>query len=199
VTQRRFRRIVSGRGFLLLPAAAFVVHQLRYRIAYGSRAGQVLAAQGHSYLNSFAPWLALLLAIALGLLVLRVARAAAGRADEGRRRSLAGLWGLATASLVAIYAAQELLEGFFATGHPAGVAGVFGHGGWWALPLAAAAGAVVAALLRAGCALVSAARRLAASRPLRLAPPSVLRLRPVDVALRPALAGAAAGRAPPAA
>jgi hypothetical protein len=196
VTQRRFRRIVSGRGFLLLPAAAFVVHQLRYRIAYGSRADQVLAAQGHSYLNSFAPWLALLLSISLGLLVLRVAQAA-GRTDDDPRRSLAGLWALATASLVAIYAAQELLEGFFATGHPAGMAGVLGHGGWWALPLAVAAGAVVALLLRAGCALVSAARRLAGRRPLRLAPPSVARLRPVDLVPRPALAGAAAGRAPP--
>jgi hypothetical protein len=199
VTQRRFRRIVSGRGFLLLPAAAFVVHQLRYRIAYGSRADQVLAAQGHSYLNSFAPWLALVLSIAFGLLVLRAAHAAAGRAVEAPRRSLAGLWALATASLVAIYAAQELLEGFFATGHPAGVPGVLGHGGWWALPLAAAAGAVVAVLLRAGCALVSAARRLAPRRPLKLAPPSVRRLHPVDLAPRPALAGAAAGRAPPAA
>jgi hypothetical protein len=199
VTQRRFRRIVSGRGFLLVPAAALAVHQLRYRIAYGSRADQALAAQGHSYVNSLGPWLALLLSLAAGLLVLRVAHAAAGRADDHPRRSFAGLWALTSASLVAIYVAQELLEGFFAAGHPAGVAGVVGHGGWWALPLAAVAGAVLAALLRAGCALVSAARRLAARARVRLAPAPVRRLRPVELAPWPALARAAAGRAPPAA
>ncbi len=199
MTQRRFRRIVSGRGFLLVPAAAFVVHQLRYRIAYGSHASQVLAAQGHSYLNSFAPWLVLFLSLGLGALVLRVAHAAAGRPDDDPRRSFAGLWALSAASLVAIYVVQELLEGFFAVGHPSGLAGVFGHGGWWAIPLAAVAGAAIAALLRAGCALVSAARRAAAPLAIRLSAPLARRPRAVALAPWPALAGAAAGRAPPAA
>src|SRR5207253_1908986 len=59
----RLRSVIGGRGFLLLPAAAFAVHQLRYSLAYGSRANQVLAMQGHSYLNSLAPWLVLLLGL----------------------------------------------------------------------------------------------------------------------------------------
>ena len=46
-----------------------------------------------------------------------------------------------------IYAAQELLESLLATGHPAGLAGIFGYGGWWAVPAAVCVGLVVAALL----------------------------------------------------
>jgi hypothetical protein len=49
---------------------------------------------------------------------------------------------------LAIYGAQELLEGLLAAGHPAGVEGVFGHGGWAAAPLAGLVAAVLVALLR---------------------------------------------------
>jgi hypothetical protein len=193
----RIRGLLQGRGFLLMPAAAFVVHQLRFRIAYGSQANQVLAAQGHSYLTSFAPWLVLALAIGLGLFVVRVARAAGGLADARPRRSFAGLWALASASLVGIYVVQELLEGLFAVGHPGGMNGVFGHGGWWAVPVALAVGAIVAALLRIAWTVVDAARRLASPPPL--AGPALLVRRPLAVSLVPwpPLAGAAAGRAPP--
>jgi hypothetical protein len=192
------RELVRGRGFLLMPVAAFVVHQLRFRLAYGSQANQVLAAQGHSYLTSFAPWLVLALAIALGAFVLRVAGAAAGRPDRHPRRSFAGLWALSSVGLVVIYAAQELVEALFAVGHPGGMNGVFGHGGWWAVVVASGAGAVVAALLRLACSVVDVARRLAAARPRHtLSPPDVRR--PLAVALLPwpPLAAAAAGRAPP--
>ena len=33
---RRLRSVLAGRGFMLFPAAAFAVHQLRYELAYGS-------------------------------------------------------------------------------------------------------------------------------------------------------------------
>jgi len=114
-----------------------------------------------------------------------------------RRRTAFLVLALATASLVAIYAAQELLEGVFAAGHPGGLAGVFGHGGWWALVLAAVAGGAIAALLRAGCAIVSAAARLAARRPRRTSALRAVRPLGVDLAPWPPLAAAAAGRAPP--
>src|ERR1019366_4753159 len=55
---------------------------------------------------------------------------------------------LAWAGLVAIYATQELLEELLASGHPGGVAGVFGHGGWWAVPVAAIVAAGITALQR---------------------------------------------------
>ena len=43
--------------------------------------------------------------------------------------------------------AQEWLEGIFASGHPGGLAGIFGHGGWWAVVLSALAALGVAAVL----------------------------------------------------
>jgi hypothetical protein len=195
----RLRRTVGGRGFLLMPAAALAVHQIRFKLAYGSQSGEALAAQGHSYLNSLAPWLVLLLAVGLGAFVVRVARAAAGRRTDHPRRSFLALWALASAGLVAIYATQELLEGLFAVGHPGGAAGVFGHGGWWALVLAAVAGAGVAAVLQVACTIVGAAERFASRRGFHGLPPLVPRPEAVSLAPRAALAGAAAGRAPPAA
>ncbi len=192
----RVRSVLAGRGFMLLPASAFAVHQLRYELGYGSRSGAALAAQGHGYQNSLAPWVVLLLAVALGTFLARVARAATGRA-ETRRRSFATLFGFAWALLLAVYCLQEWLEGVFAVGHPAGFAGIVGHGGWWAVPLSAAAAAVVALLLLVGAAVVEVVARPATARP---APVGLLFQRPllvVPVRLSP-LAGRVAGRAPPA-
>ena len=73
--QRGERRLPEGSGLLLVPAAAFAVHQLRYFIAYGSHANSQLAAQGHSYLHSLAPWAVLALGIGATLLLRRAGRA----------------------------------------------------------------------------------------------------------------------------
>ncbi len=199
MTHRSLRSALAGRGFMLLPAAAFAVHELRYRIGYGSQAAQALAAQGHGYLDSLAPWLALLLALALGTFLARVARAATGRAGAAPRHGLAALWLLAWAGLLAIYTVQEWLEGIFAAGHPGGLEGIFGHGGWWAIPLSALAALVVAALLRASSAVVRAVLRLARRRADVRGEAPTLRPAPAVPAGRAPLAGAAAGRAPPAA
>jgi len=165
------------RGAALMPAAALAVHQLRYRLAFGARAPHELAAQGHAYLSTLAPWIALLAALAVGAALGRLARRwaaggagagldaacalerapdgspqsarARGRAaDAPARGGLPRLWLLASAALLAIYCGQELLEGVFAAGHRAGLAGVLGAGGWWALPLALAAGGLLALALR---------------------------------------------------
>ena len=134
-----------SRGLLLLPAGAFVVHQLRYWLAYGPHAEAQLQAQGHSYLDSFAPWLVLLLCLAAGSFLARVAQAAAtGRAGR-RGRSFGAIWASSSAMLVAVYAVQEFLEGLSRPVIPAGVHGIVGHGGWWAGVLAVAVGAVIAA------------------------------------------------------
>ena len=77
---------------------------------------------------------------------------ALGRALGGQRSlprytlSLAGLWLVCSACLVGIYVAQEFLEGLFATGHPGGLAGIFGYGGWWSIPAAVCVGLVLAAV-----------------------------------------------------
>jgi hypothetical protein len=197
VAYRRVSSVVRGRGFLLLPVAAFAVHQLRYTLAYGSHADQVMAAQGHSYLNSLAPWLVLLIAVGAGSFLLRVAQALAHGAKERPRRSFLGLWALSSSGLVAIYVVQELLEELFAVGHPGGVAGVFGHGGAWALPLSLAVGAALAALLRLACAIVAAVERGDDRRAFSGLPPLILSRQSVLLSPRSPLAAAAAGRAPP--
>jgi hypothetical protein len=182
---------------MLFPAAAFAVHQLRYQLAYGHRAGAALSASGHGYLTSLAPWIAVLLALAAGSFLARVARAAAGRAGSRPERAFGTLWALSSVGLLAVYSIQETLEGIFVSGHPGGFEGVFGHGGWWAVPLAVLAGLLVALLLKLAAAAVET---VAQTVPLpRFAPVSLSR--PVAAALprRSALAGNSSGRAPPAA
>jgi hypothetical protein len=184
----------------LMPAAAFAVHQLRYWLAFGSRAGAQLHAQGHAYLHSVAPWIVLLLAISAGAFL-----GALGRAFRGYRSlpsytvSFAGLWLLSAACLVGIYASQELMEGIFATGHPAGLVGVFGLGGWWSVPAAMAVALVLTAVFhgarwtleevarRYGAPVPAPVRRVASARFPRTSP--VPRLAP--------LAAGWSGRGPP--
>ncbi len=132
---------------VLMPVGAFGVHQLRYYLAYGSAAGAMLQRTGHSYLHSVVPWLVVLLAVALGGFLGALGRAVAGQRSLGRYAvSLLGLWIVCATCLIAIFATQEFLEGLFATGHPAGLAGIFGYGGWLAIPAALCIGLVLAAL-----------------------------------------------------
>jgi hypothetical protein len=190
------RRLPGGAALLIVPAAALVVHQARYSLAYGARANAQLAAQGHSYLHSLVPWTVLALGAGLAAFVRRAAHAHA-TGESGRAASLGArvLWLLTTAGLVALYALQETLEGTFATGHPSGIDGVFGHGGWWAVPVAAVVAVAVVALLSLARTLL----RLVAASHRRV----VFRVAPVLLPQAPALvrvaplARAAAGRAPP--
>ncbi len=130
----------------LMPAGAFAVHQLRYWLAFGNHAAAELQAQGHSYLHSVVPWIVLFLAAAVGSFLLALGRAFSGRSSLPRHTlSVAALWLLCTVSLVTIYVCQEFLEGLFATGHPGGLVGIFGYGGWWSIPAAAAVGLVLTA------------------------------------------------------
>ncbi len=136
------RRVVP---LTLMPAAAVAVHQLRYWLAFGGRAGAELQAQGHSYLHSVVPWIVVLMAISAGAFLRELGRALGGRCSLPRFTvSFAGLWVVCAASLVAIYVSQEFLEGLFVTGHPGGLAGIFGYGGWWSVPAALAVGLVLA-------------------------------------------------------
>jgi hypothetical protein len=129
-----------------MPPAAFAVHQLRYWLAFGGHAGVFLNRQGHLYLHSLAPWLALAVAVAIGAFLQALGRALGGQRSLSRYTvSFTALWLICAAALVAIYASQELLEGLLTTGHPAGLVGVFGYGGWWSVPAALAVGLVLAA------------------------------------------------------
>jgi hypothetical protein len=124
----------------ILAVGAFAVHQLRYLTAYGGSS----AAEGHRYMSDFlAPLAVLVLAAVLATLL----RGTEGAAPE--RTPLARRMAVFAGALLAIFAGQELLEGLMATGHPAGPAAVLGGGGWIALPLALAIGALAALLARA--------------------------------------------------
>jgi hypothetical protein len=190
---------LSWKGAALLPVAAVLVHQLRYMLEYGSGFGRALGEQGHGYMTSLAPWIALVTAIGIGGLLGTMATACRGKApSHGNGVTTLSVWLAASIALIAIYTGQELLEGVFAAGHAAGLGGVFGAGGWTAIPLAHAIAVVLALVLRGTDALARriAERRTVATRraPRALAPAAS---RQLTRKLAP-LASAAAGRAPPA-
>lgn len=130
----------------LMPGAALAVHQLRYWLAFGGRAGAQLQAQGHSYLHSVVPWVILLIALSAGAFLKAMGRAVGGHCSLPRYTlSFVGLWLVCAITLVVIYATQESLEGLFAAGHAGGLVGIFGDGGWWSVPAAVAVALVLAA------------------------------------------------------
>ena len=187
-----------ARGLALAPLAALAVHQLRYLLAFHGAAGRELAEQGHSYLHSLTPWIVLACAAAFGGFLARLARAyRSGRDRPSAPACGVRLWLTASLGLLAIYAGQEFLEGLLASGHPHGLAAIFGDGGLWAIPAALLVGALLALTVRGAAALVAlAARSHTAARPrLDL---SSRAPRPRLAARRPPapLASAAAGRAP---
>lgn len=184
-----------------MPAAVLTVHQLRYQLVFGGRTDEKLASQGHQYLGTVAPVAAMLLAIVVGLFLANLARAWRGGhqgAAPDTRGSLPKIWLLAALSLLLIYCGQELFEGLLAAGHPGGLAGIFGQGGLWAVPLSILLGGLVAAVLRvADAAIRWAAARRRADRVPRVRARNVRRPRTFIAAPRGPLASAAAGRAPP--
>jgi hypothetical protein len=189
------------RGMALLPLAALAVHQLRYALAFGGQAPERLAQEGHAYLGSVEAIAVMLCAVALGSFLTRLAGAwCGGDADvaAASRHGLLKLWAATALVLAAIYSGQELLEGFLAAGHPPGVEGVLGSGGWLMLPLSAAIGGLLALLLRGAQAVLAFVRRVRAARPAAsAASPPQLRPALVLAPRRGVLAGSAAGRAPP--
>ena len=128
----------------ILAVGAFALHQLRFLIAVGGSASAELSREGHGYMSELlAPIAVLVLAAALATLLRGTEGASPTRAPLARRVPL-----FATAFL-SIYVAQESLEGILAAGHPDGPAALLAHGGWIALPLALAIGALSALLARA--------------------------------------------------
>jgi hypothetical protein len=180
------------RGAALLPAAALVLHQLRYAVAYHHDAGPALAAQGHGYLGLITPVAALLLAAGS----IRLVRRAAG-GSAGAPRSFGRLWTACAALLAAVHFGQEWVESVLATGHPGGLEGLLGHGAWAAALLAVALGGLVAAALRGSAA---AAELLAPERvrgPRLAAVPVLLAASPPHPVPRATPLRSLGARAPP--
>ncbi len=188
------------RGFALAPAAAILVHQLRYLLAYGGGADQALSEQGHSYLSSLTPWVVFLCAAALGAFLGRLARAwRLGEAEDHPTASPLVVWVVAAAGLVALYTGQELLEGLLASGHPPGLIGVFGDGGWWAIPAALFVGGLLTLALRGARVAIRFVATLRAKTAVPARRTQSGSRTPAGLFLAPLqpMAAAAPGRAPP--
>lgn len=176
------------------------MHQLRYMLAYGGHAGVMLERTGHSYLHSVVPWVMLAFALALGGFLLALGKAFAGHDTAVRyTRSLFAMWLACTACLIAIFASQEFLEGLLTTGHPGGLTGIFGYGGWWAIPVAAVIGLLLAAIMHGALWVLREVAARHARRAGVWGGPAVALRRPVELLLllRPPLAGGWSGRGPP--
>lgn len=148
------------RAAALLSAGAYAVHELRYLVGYGGSAPHAQAEQGHAYLQVLGPITGGVLAVTFGWFLAGLARPPADR-RPAQLGALGRPWLASSVALLVIYVVQELLEGALASGHPAGIAGVLGTGGWSAAAFALAVGALIALLLRGADAAVvwSAARR----------------------------------------
>jgi hypothetical protein len=185
------------RATSLVAVAALALHELRYLIGFGGRTPEALSSQGHGYLPVAVALAGALLVVAAAQLTGRVLRARLQGGGEERAPRLRVAWLWASVALLAIFVAQESLEGLLSSGHPEGLAAITANGGLVAIPLAAVLGGLVALGLRgAGRVLAAAARRARASLPR---PRARLR-RPRSEPARP-LAGVLAlnlaGRAPP--
>jgi hypothetical protein len=185
----------------LMPPAALAVHQLRFWLAFRGGTGAQLAREGHAYLHSVVPWIVLLIALAVGAFLRAFGRALGGRCSLPRYTlSFAALWILCAACLMAIYVCQEFLEGLLLTGHPAGLVGIFGYGGWWSVPAAFGVGLILATTFHGARWVLRETARRRARRPLpRTDAPRIARPPRALLLPRPApLAGGWSGRGPPA-
>jgi hypothetical protein len=191
------RLVRSGsrlRAAALMTAGALAVHHLRYLAAPEAVHDEGSAA--HAYLGVATP-LVLAAAMAAWLPLAGVlARAREGDDVAVAPVSFRRAWLAATAGLLAIFLAQELVEGFVAEGHLQALE-LLHHGGLAAVPAAIAVGAAVALCLRGAHAAIAQAARAALRSAPRRATDLPVPPRAVYPPRRPALTCPGAGRAPP--
>jgi hypothetical protein len=194
------RFTVRQRALALVPIGALALHQLRYKLAFGGNSSQALAEHGHGYLGSLTPMVALACALALAELVARLATASSPR-EAGSPRGR-GAWLklmlLMAGGLLVIFCVQESIEGIV-VGHSFLPGVVFGEGGWLAVPLALAFGALISLVVCAETALVELVARRREEAPSRCGAERRDPVRPQSLTLPriAPLASGGAGRAPP--
>ncbi|CAA9477852.1 MAG: hypothetical protein AVDCRST_MAG69-566 [uncultured Solirubrobacteraceae bacterium] len=147
---------------VLLCFGSMLVHELRYLAVYGDAADAALSEHGHGYLAVLMPLAGLLLAAVSGHLLWLVAGRRPGALCARRPVTAATL----TLALLGIYTGQEWLEGMLAAGHPGGLEGVFGHGGWIAVPSCFLVGCGLSLLVRGARGVAGVLLGLGRSRPL---------------------------------
>jgi hypothetical protein len=169
---------------------ALAVHELRYVIA-----GRHEDAEVHAYMPWLLPIACALLGLALaefaGRLVMRIST------GDGPRDMPAGVrWLSVSTLLTGIFALQEMAERLVADGRVDVAHSLIVHGGWVALPLCFAVGAIIALLLRGARALLTHAWGWAPAPRPAIADEG-LRLRRSRAPRLPAIACHLAGRGPP--
>ncbi len=165
----------TARVASLLSLGALAVHELRYLLAYGDRASEALASQGHAYLSDLGGALVtVMLATLLATLLAGALAPPARRPGQAASSAFPRTTALYAFALLAIFCAQELTEGAVAAGHPAGLAAVLAHGGFLAMPLALAAGAVCSLVCLALQGVERTLARRAPHRPARPRPPALV-------------------------
>jgi hypothetical protein len=183
----------------LLSAGALAVHQLRYLIAYGDQSHRVLVMHGHEYLSSVTQAVVVLVGLAIiGFLghLFAIKRLPAAATEPAAPRA-DRLWLSGAIALTLVFFLQEFVEGQLEGANSSGLHGIFGHGGWIAVPLAIAIAGLVALLMRgAGTVIEHAIRRSCSSITTR--PERSTRLFTIQrrVAADP-VSGHLAGRGPP--
>ena len=184
-------------ALLVFPAAVLAVHQLRYLLAYGSHAGSALSSHGDRYVATATSIAGTLVAMSVGIGVLRLVAAwrGHGRVDVARS-PLWLLWLGFALLLLAGFCALEGLEMAFEPHHGAGLDAIFGAGGWWALPASALVGAVMALFAHGGRTLLVFAARRSVSRADATTAGQRRELARAALPRRP-MATCAPGRAPP--
>jgi hypothetical protein len=147
----------------ILAVGAFALHQLRFLIAFGGSP----ATEGHGYMADLFPPLAVLV---LAAMLATLIRGTEGATPE--RTPLARRIAVFAGALLAIFVAQETLEGLIA-GHSAGLTTVLSDGGWIALPLALAIGSIAALLAGVLEGVERVISVVHAERPLRSRAPAI--------------------------
>ena len=180
-----------------MAVGALGVHHLRYQLAFGGQAQSELAGSGHGYLSWVTLAAAVLTAGACGVFLQRVSAARRLQLRGASRRSLLALWLMAAGALTAIYVGQESVEGLLSPGHASGLQGVFGSGGWLAIPAAVAIGGLVALVAVGAFELVAAVARRAGGHRRRANTRTLSRPAAALLPRLSPLASSHAGRAPP--
>ncbi|HZI91582.1 MAG TPA: hypothetical protein VFD31_08140 [Thermoleophilaceae bacterium] len=134
----------------LIAGGALSVHELRFLIAPAGAAES--SSAGHGYLPLAGFVVAVALAAALAQLAAVAGRALRTGRHEPGGPGLAVTWLAVTASIAGVFLAQEIVEAALTGRAAQGLAGVLGSGGWVAIPLAVAIGALVALALAAASA-----------------------------------------------
>jgi hypothetical protein len=192
------RRWPALRFVALLAAGSVMVHELRYMAGYGEEANTVMVQQGHSFMPLLEALAAVLIVFAGVCFALSLVRANRDATPAQESPGFLPLWLSASAALGAVYTLQEGIEGAFAPGHPEGLIGVFGNGGWTAFLLALGIGALIGFLLRGAQRVIELVARRAATRPRRSRSYRSYRPRQTpSFGNRDVLARNLAGRAPP--